>query len=66
MKVNMKGAARNCYQGVKSLIQIIEDYAQNDDLDLDNLLGDLNNSIGRNQPLLSAHVLNCHFNGEGE
>ena len=28
------------------------------------LIEDLNNSIVRNQPLLAAYSLNCHFNGE--
>lgn len=63
MNVNMNGAARNCYDGVKALSDIIESY-DDSDADIALLIEELNDSMVKYQPLLAAYCMNDHFNPE--
>ena len=63
MDVNLKGAARNAYQGVKELLDLLESARDGSYDDVTELLDEVDDLIVRNQPLLACHCLDEHFNG---
>tara|TARA_Y100001972_G_scaffold121122_1_gene164629 strand:- start:122 stop:316 length:195 start_codon:yes stop_codon:yes gene_type:complete len=63
MEVNLKGAARNAYLGVKELIDLLESARDGGYDDVGELLDDVDNLLMRSQPLLACYSLDEHFNG---
>ena len=63
MDVNLKGAARNAYKGVKELIDLLESARDRCSDEVGELLDEVDELILRNQPLLACYCLDEHFNG---
>ena len=65
MKVNMKGAAQNAYDGIKSLLDFIEEESEEKNYEtVDDFINALNDIIVRCQPQLAAYCLLEHFVSE--
>lgn len=65
MNVNMKGAAQNNYNAIKSLCDLIDEFDSDND-DAGDFIDALNNIIIEYQPMLAAYCLLEHFNQNGE
>lgn len=63
MDVNLKGAARNAYQGVKGLLDLLESAKDGRYNDVGELLDEVDDLLVRSQPLLACYCLDEHFNG---
>ncbi len=65
MNVNMKGAAQNAYDGIKAVLDFIEEDSDNYD-NMNDFIYDLNEIIVKYQPQLAAYLLLEHFSQEAK